>query len=319
MIPRRHDVQLTIGLDWCSVIVMKRLLVAALALLPLSARANCKIGDCVSGVAGDSLFSVMSMHDMEGGRWIFEASPGYVTGKIKGSDIPRESLTVKGVTGAFAVKRELSPNWGVGMLGSFVKQSNENTLTTQSGLAPGNVATSIPGSARAGGTIKDMSSRIIALMLTYDPFSNPDGFRLPLSVGPLYMDQGVEFTHSFSNSGVAQTEKASISRRDLGLFGNASFDFLVAKDFRIMPGVSVGGAPSFLGASNYAKYDYVVERNGTRTLFPYETSFQSFFATIYVQLLYRPWGLGANAIVMSNSDDIKIYSLKLTKKFGGKA
>ena len=92
-----------------------------------------------------------------------------------------------------------------------------------------------------------------------------------------------------------------------------SFDFLLFKNFRLMPGFSVGVAPG----SNYAKYDYVVTRNGAAVgSFAYETAMQPMFATVYASVEYRPWDVSFNYIIISHADKLKDYSLTFSKKWG---
>jgi len=288
---------------------------------PSTVWANCKLGDCVSGTAGTAMFSVMSMHDMVGKRWVIEVAPGYFSGQF-GVDQPGHNMDVKGWASAFAIKREFTAHWGAGIIGGLASQSGESTITRASGqLAPDLPASMGPGlsggNSHPGGTFKNIKATLFGLMLTFDPFANPDGFRMPISAGPIWFTQGVDFENIFTNpdNGKAQKDSFTLERKTQGLFANVSFDFLFWDKVRLMPGFTVGGS---LSASNFLDFEYVVVQDDVEVgRFAHNTSFQPFFAVIYVSVLYRPLGLSFNYKFISNDQSNKIYALKWTKKFGG--
>jgi len=301
------------------------LLLATMLTLSVSARAGTKLGETLLGVTGDSVMGVMGMHDMKGGRWVVQVSPGYITGKVNTAFGTGENFSMKGYSMAFAIKREFTANWGAGLIGGFTKQSGNSTLSTPSGLAPDTAfpeVPTVPGVRRSGysgGTISGMYGNALGVMLTLDPFSNPDGFRMPISVGPMMLWEGIKFRHEFNNPNLgnaAQVDTAEVKRSDLGFFSNISFDFIFFKDFRVMPGIALGFAP---GKSNYAKYDYNVTRGGVTTAFAHETAMQPMWTSVYASFLYRPWDVNVNYIVMSGADQLKNYSITVGKKFGGKS
>lgn len=299
------------------------LAMAMALLLPVTAKAGCKLGECLLGVTGDSIMGVMGMHDMKGGRWVVQASPGYITGKVGSAINPTDTFDLKGYSGAFAVKREFTAHWGFGLVGGFAMQSGKSTLTGPSGLAPAAAFAEMPvggtngSDGYSGGEISNMYGNSVAALLTWDPFSDPDGFRMPISVGPAMIWEGFEFRHAFTNpnaGNAAQVDTAKVHRSDLGALANVSFDLPPLKDFRLMPGFTVGVAPG----TNYAQYDYTVQRNGaTFGTFRHETAMQPMFVSIYTALAYRPWDIGLNYIISSTANKVKNYSLTLTKKWGG--
>ena len=303
---------------------LSALLLAVLS-IPAASWAGCKLGECLLGVTGDSILGVMSMHDMVGDRWVVQVSPGYVTGKVGTAIHPNDTFDLKGYSSAFAVKREFTPHWGAGLIGGFTMQAGKSTLSGPSGLAPTTAFPELPpgvggngSDGHSGGEISQVYGNAVAALVTFDPFSNPDGFRLPISVGPMVLWEGFEFRHAFTNTDVAgnpaQVDTTKGSRSDLGFLANASFDMRFFKDFRFMPGLSVGFAP---GKSNYAKYDYVVTRNGVPFgTFAHETAMQPMLTTIYASFLYRPWDVGFNYIIQSYASKLKTYSFTLSKKWG---
>lgn len=275
------------------------------------ARAGCKLIECTQAYSGDSVMSVSGMHFMEGDKWVVQAAPGYFSSNVHelvstGVDVP-----VSGFDGALAVKREFSPHWGAGVGGSFSLQTGGGGLGTQtSGFAPPAAATA--GDALAGGQIKNMYGNAIFAAVTYDPFSSPDGFRLPLSIGPLYMWQGFQFSNTVGN----QTETVNASRSFVGVYANASVDVPLGKGFYVMPGIQFGGSPRSNPLFNYT---YTVTKAGTTTNFTGLGDYMSeFFTTIFASVAYRPWDVSINYVFIDGSSGSgRNFSLTLTKKWKG--
>ena len=290
-----------------------------LLLLPGAASAGTKLGETLLGVTGDGIMGVESMHDMRGGRWVVMVAPGYVTGKVGTAISESDTFSMKGYSAAFAVKREFTPNWGAGLVGGFTMQSGKASLSGPSGLAPRGAFPELAAGSNGhpGGEITNMYGNAVAALVTFDPFSNSGGFRLPISAGPLMMWEGFEYRHEFVNASAgnaAQVDTAKVSRSDFGGLLNVSFDFLLFKDWRLMPGISVGAATG----SNYATFDYVVTRNGALFgRFPQETAMQPMFTTVYATVQYRPWDVSFNYIILSHANKLKNYSFTLAKKWGG--
>jgi hypothetical protein len=76
--------------------------------------------------------------------------------------------------------------------------------------------------------------------------------------------------------------------------GAISFDFLVFKNIRLMPGILVG--QGFAGQE--AKYDYLVQQNGgTTRAYPGTLTGTPGFGAGYFSATYRPWGVGYTVTV----------------------
>lgn len=250
---------------------------------------------------------------MRAGRWVVEASPGFWTlrsGEKTGGGNPNVDISAQGYTGAFSVKREWTDRWGLGLFGSFASQTGEEAIPSNTSLATIVQLKNLPaGAGGAGGTIRGMNGSVIGLMVTYDFFPNPEGFRMPFSIGPLLVRQGMEFENTAPNP----RESLKIDQSDIGAFWNLSGSFLVMKGkLRITQGVfgAVGG--SFIRAVEY--------KTGAATTVQ-DVGSTNAAPVLYTAFLYRPWGLSFNwnmtelllgSRVASNS----IYSLKWTKKWG---
>lgn len=146
------------------------------------------------------------------------------------------------------------------------------------------------GAGFAGGDISNVSGVTTGILVTYDPFENSEGFRLPMSIGPFWASQGFDFNNRFTNpnNGRSQEESVAFRRTFFGLVMNVSADFVVAKDFRLMPGMLYG-----MGfADTDPTIDYVVTQNGAVTTYQNKLfDVRPKFGTPYFQVEYRPWNL----------------------------
>lgn len=276
--------------------------VLALALAP---RAFSQQGDPNAG-KGDSfasgskealaktLLSVASMHDMEGGRWILVAAPGFWLGDLDGLQCGtntaqvacRGTGTLHGWTFGTALKRELSRHWGIGVLAGASRQFGSVDLTNQNRFG-----SEISDAGFAGGIFKNMESTFVGVQVTFDPFSGPDGIRLPISFGPMLLDAGADFSHSFTNpnTSLPQTESFHTAQSGLGVFANVSLDIPLGKRLRAMPAILLG---SIVGDEQ--KIDYIVDRNGTITHSTVDAFNDNILGSLNVALQYRPWSLTLN-------------------------
>lgn len=281
--------------------------------------------ECVSEISANSIVTVMGMHEMEGRRWVVEVAPGLWTHGIPSNVVntTQETLSMKGFTAGLALKREFSPHWGVGFLGAVARQSGASTFKGQSGLAPPEASPGVPGGAGfAGGQDKDAYADVAALMFTYDPFTDNEGFRMPISFGPMYVSQGLTFEHRFTNpnNGRAQTEKMLVKDSFWGPVGDVSLDFLLFKKLRVMPGLFFGGRVPKKGIDTEdwttkdpnPIYDYTVDQNGTRYRFPRKVPGSNSVGSMHLGVLYRPW----NLTFLMYFESGKTYALKWTRKFG---
>jgi hypothetical protein len=294
-------------------------LIAVLMVSAAPGWCGCKLVECVTSFSGDSLIPVVSMHEMRGDRWIVQASPGYWETSLPEIEVLPTNVPMTGLVGSFAVKHEFTQHWGLGVGGSFTQQTSGGDLgTTVSGLEPLTGSNAIPGSGAAGGKLSGIYGNSIFAMVTWDPFSGPDGFRMPLSLGPLYMWQGFQFSNTFVNaaSGKTETDTVNASRRFVGFFANASFDVPLGKKVYVSPGVLFGGYPG----TPLFNYDYVIAQNGgSGGSYSQGDYLGEFFASIYVSALYRPWDLGFNYVITDQTaSGSRSFSITLTKKWGGK-
>ena len=330
-------------------ILTRRKLVVALAALLLGTGKSwaCRLSECTSQIGFTSLVSVLGMHDMEEGRWVIQAAPGLwnVTGGFQASaggnnvGVPTRALPpdpylygaeyIKphGYDGSLAIKREFSPNWGLGLMGSFASENGNSSITQGSGLAPDAAYNGTPGGAGfMGGTYSNIFANEVALMATWDPFANPNGFRMPISFGPYVEWSGENFSHSFvnPNNGQAQAESAAVRQTEVGALANISFDFLLFKNLRVMPALLIGYVPQ-----KNDNYNYVVSQAGAVTSYPWNTVGGGHVSMPYVTMTYRPWDLSVNYVFLGdlsflagNTDPqmkFSNYSITMTKKFGGKS
>lgn len=294
---------------------MRTLTLAALVavVLPSAAFADCKLAECGFDIGTASAFNVAAMHDMQGGRWIVEAAPGYwrlSTGK--GGDDPH------GYTAGFSVKHEFSPSWGAGLIASTARQSGTINITKKSDLVQDSLFSAAPG-----GSVKDMGGSIVGLMATHDFHPAQDSWRLPFSFGALYTWRTVKFTHDFTNAASQhEVDSVDFTNKSLGLFLNASVDFLVHKDFRIMPGVFLAKGTTGMFSGATFTPDYVVTKNGVTTHYHQDISITDAAPVIYTSFAYRPWGVSfdwnmTELLLGKNATASTIYAVKLSKKFGG--
>ena len=306
----------------------------AAALLAGPASAGCRLLSCGFVVAGNSALPVIGMHDMTGHRLTVEVAPAYWTLRSDTGG-QKADLHAHGYSGAFAVKYEITPAWGVGLVGSFADQSGSSVInaktsdllvsadTANRSLAPG-------GAGFGGGTVTNVGGSFIALMGTYDFFHDPDGFRLPLSIGLARVNSRMDFNHDYFVGATHQVESFHLDDSGMGFVVNISADFLAwDKKLRIMPGFYEAH-----GLSYFDGFHYDVQRNGGQV--------QQFSGggsstgggggssggesatndspALYITVNYRPWDLGATwnytqallgGLVASNS----IYSVHWQHRF----
>ena len=259
-------------------------------LLPFRAQAQQKLGESIGAIGGLGLLAVSSMHDMTG-----ERRRAQIAGGLWQTEVPlnnlTESFSASGANLAFAIKKEFSPQFGVGLIGSMVISSNDNPITSVSQLAPDTAAAALPGSGASGGTFSDIYGNAVGVMFTYDPYPNPEGFRLPISLGPMFFWKGFRFEHTFnnpSNGNAAQTESAEVANTNIGIFANVSFDFLAFGTLRIMPGILY--AKGFTSDSEL-DYQYEIDQGGTVSKFDAQLIQGDDFSEFYTALLYVPWNI----------------------------
>jgi hypothetical protein len=296
-------------------------LVISLASSP--AVAGCRLVSCGFIVAGNSALPVISMNEMQGGRWTVEVAPAYWTLK---SDTGGQNADIKpkGFAGAFAVKREFSPRWGLAIIGAKAAQQGDTTLSrpTKDLLVSASRAnTAIAnGAGQRGGTVKDVGGSFYGLVATYDFFGEKDAtFRLPFSFGVSHVTNKLSFETSYANAGTTQTETFKLDKSGLGALVNLSADFIVwDKKLRVSPGIYINHGLSYIKDAEYK----VTRSNGFSQTITADESATNVAIASYVALSYRPWDLGftwnftqdvAGGAVASNS----IYSLHWQKRFGG--
>ncbi len=299
---------------------------------------SCTREDCVTTISIDSLLPVIGMHDMQGDRWIVQVSPGYwmadnvLVTKGQSTLGPQQAESgFRGYSGALAVKREFSPHWGAGLMGSFAVQQGQRDIGgITMDLAPTNANTSTPGGAGIfpGGTLKGIYGNQVAAVATYDPFS--EGFRLPISFGPYYLWQGYQFTHSFinPNNGAAQTESADVTYHSVGVVANVSADFVLFKKIRIAPAL-FAAATKLDFSTPLVSFNYKVTQNGIQKSYSNAEYMMANYAIAYLNLGYLPWSIDFNYVLIngiqtgSNNDPVafksQVFSLTWTKKWGGKS
>ncbi len=202
------------------------------------------------------------------------------------------------------MKRELTAHWGLSGVFAYDRQLSPVDLGSYaSGWAPDGVS----GVGSPGGQFKNDNGGVAAFLVTYDPFTNPGGFRMPVSLGPFYGWQGLDFVNNIS---ATDTESVNYRRSFAGVMGNISLDFLLFHDLRVIPGLLI-----FQGfASREAPYTYVVDNNGTITNYPLKLTAAPSGGDPYVQFLWRPWNVAATASLLSGSE---VYALTWSHKWSG--
>lgn len=270
---------------------------------------GCGLIGCINMIAAGQALSVASMHDMKGGRWVFLGTfSNWKADNVLNPDGPDGNARVdtSGTGVSFALKREFTSHWGGGLIGSFSTGKDIELGTLDAGLAPDDAESA--GFGGPGGRFSDHHSHFLAVMFTWDPFDNPDGFRLPISAGPAHFWQGLTYQNG--------AESAIIERNTMGLFANVSLDFLIG-EFRIMPGVlyinMFGGTES--------------TENGDRVPFDYVTPGGSFSGlydgpdnagSIYTTFRYRPLNVSFNwTLPVLDLKRVQMYSLTWNKEWGG--
>lgn len=300
------------------------LLALALAsLLPLSARAGCRLTDCGFIVAANSALPVIGMHDMVGGRWVLEVAPAFWTMKT-GTGGQAVDVHPKGFAGSLALQREFSPRWGLGIVAATSRQSGEVTtgqsLVNAIQAASDANAGTVGGAGSAGGTIKNMGGSYVALLATHDFFSDPEGFRLPVSFGVAMVQNRLDYSHEFTNpaDGSLQRETMKIDHSGLGAVVNVSADFLVKEKLRVMPGFYLAHGLAYLPAVEYK----VQKNNGAVQTFSRDQTSTQAAPSLYLSFLWRPWNLGftwnyTEVALGGNVTSNSIYSLHWAKRWGG--
>ena len=287
----------------------------SLGFLPGHSYGNSTYFDTLSEIDGEIASSVVGMHEMEGGRWDVKIAPAYIDARSiqmqYGGANSNGTASFKAVGAAFSVQRELSPHWGVGFIGSYTSQQGNGIITGPNGVSSGflNGQPAAVGT-QSGGIISGTHDYLTAVTVTWDPFSGKDAeFRMPITVGPAYMSRGM----NYSNTVGSETDSAKITNTGLDVFANISFDILVTKYFRLMP-----GALMFYG-NNELNYNFAANNNGAITSKTIATRLGSVpDPTMYVDLLYRPWNVTLNYSVSPGlaQNKVNIYSLTWAHKWG---
>lgn len=301
-----------------------------------NSKGSTTLGQAGTDPIGVSLFPVASMHDMAGKKWTFAVAPGIWDIKkivILNGQTPNEALCPAGgcsksttfpsglhgwVLGA-ALKREVSAHWGYGVLVGIARQTKPMELKSyQSSLMPPEASSGTAGGAGApGGEFSEVNGNSIAFLVTYDPFTDPDRFRMPVSIGPFFASQGFKFKNAFTNpnNGRAQEESVDFKRSFGGIMANISFDFIFFKSLRVSPGFIIGMGSGTRSPS----YDYVVKQDvsGTKA---YRTKLRDTrpeVGALYIELLYRPWGLSLSKPFIPEGGYLEATTVKWTHKWGG--
>lgn len=291
-----------------------------------TAQASTKLGQSATDPLGMALLPVSSMHDMQGGRWTVSVAPGLWTVGGIAPDTCRHScgsgdytfpFKINGKLFGLGLKREFSPKWGAGVVFAWSKQGGSVDLGAQdSGLAPASALAGTAGSAGfGGGTFENFGGYVFGAFVTHDFFDNPDGFRLPVSIGPMIAKQSLDFKHTFTNpnNSLAQTESVEWRRTFTGALINVSFDFLFFKNLRVMPGIM--GAFGFTSGAE-SDFDYVVTQAGTSTAYKHSLTASPESGTLYVQFLWRPWNLGTTFNFQPGNEDTRAFTLQWHRSFG---
>lgn len=271
-------------------------------------------------VLAKSLISVASMHDMRGGRTFIEIAPGYWTGNLGGIQCGANTARTSCVgTGSFhgwalsgALKHEFSPHWGVGLLAGLSRGSGSITIANQNEFAAGQ----IPDAGYAGGTFKDVRSQFVGLQVTFDPFTRPGGFRLPLSFGPMLKSAGAKFDHVFTNPNTGKPQEESFDvwpqHPDVGFYVNASMEVPIGSKFRVMPGILVGEG----GSQTHPDMTYNVNRNGVLSSYTVSQNNDNMIGDANVGFEWVPWNLTFNVdLPIGDLKTWTLYSLRWARTF----
>lgn len=227
------------------------------------------------------------MHDMLGERLIVEVMPAYWTASFDGGD-------TAGYGGALALKYELTPNWGVALLGSY-GSSNEFS-TTQSFLLSDQTQF-------VSGKYKLDYSEALALALTYDPFSEPGGFRLPIYAGAVSRKAKMSGSEKWTTDTITVVNEVT---DDLNWMAGISPEFNIWK-FRLQPGVTLIW---------YKNTTLTAKRaNGTDLNGSYHTSYGRGSGDLLLGIKYVPWGLTYNFQYTVNLENLTIHSLTFSKSW----
>ncbi|MDE2143238.1 MAG: hypothetical protein KGJ84_12590 [Elusimicrobia bacterium] len=271
-----------------------------------------KLSQAASDPLGSAILPVAGMHDMTGRRWGVAVSPfAWKTDNILsdgscctnggGAVGGNGSLpSVSGYGGSAAIQYEFSSHWGAQAFFGMARGGTVDLGAEVSGLAPTTAFTgSTNGAGFAGGNFSGMDGTVVGAMATWDPYDNPKGFRMPISLGVFEGWQQFNFNHTFvnpNNATISQDESVKFRRSYPGVVGGISFDFLLFKELRVMPGILVG--QGFAGQE--AGYDYVVVQNGVSRSFHHTLTGTPGFGAVYLATNYRPWGIGYTVTFIPN-------------------
>lgn len=229
---------------------------------------------------------VMIMYNMFGERFIIEVMPAYWTVSFEGGD------AASGYGGALALKYEFTPHLGAALLASY-GSSNEFSTTKSFFLSDQTQFVS--------GKYKLDYSEAVGLALTYDPFSEPGGFRLPIVVGAVSRKAKMSGSEKWTTGTITVVNEV---RGGLNLMTGISLEFNIWK-LRFEPAVVVIVPKNSTVTAKRA--------NGTDLESTYYTSYGRGSVDFLLGINYVPWGLRYN--FQYTVDNLTIHSLTFSKNW----
>lgn len=219
----------------------------------------------------------------------------------------------------------INDHWGFSLLGAWGQLKGEtlgiqeSSNSSNPGFFGGSFSTDADDGTILGYEIMDKKGFGIqgAAALIYDPFTDPEGFRLPLMIGlsAMYMSQKANLT--FFSQAFQEDLEVSIKQSNFlpGLFLGVSAQFKTGP---------VRWVPFFSSHSNFKtdSREFLITRksDGTVLLDTSESEEESLKPTLGISINYIPWDLGISIIpsffsLFGKEGNVKINVFSVTKVF----
>lgn len=248
------------------------------------------------------------------GQWQFSVAPGLFkyrfaedrggTGGGGGSSSKNRNISMDGYGVAVSVVYPFTEHLGLGFIGTHATGDGESLMAEQldaSGAVIGDL----------GSTGDSLSATVGAAFAVFDPFGDPDGFRLPLLAGLSYqnisLDKKLETTISSQLLRVeTKTEFSTV-----GYLAGIAPSFKAFRKFRV--------TPFFMYLTPGKDAERVTTDTNVTTGASRVTTEKTNVGVeaFGMALTYEPWNLTWLWNISAATDDTKTYSLKWSKKWGG--
>lgn len=234
---------------------------------------------------------------MKAGVWELSVTPTYFSfdPKAESSNDADINGSVAGFGGAVALSYYFSPQLGISFLGGSVSGDGEGIVRANSG-----------STGQAMG-IHEYSGYLVGAYLVLDPYSDPEGFRLPFFIG-------AGFAHYFEKiafKASPDVDRREIDRDKVVVGAGIAPQFKLFKNFRISPFVLINKPLDSLFTEKRVDMVNAGEFGGRD---PSENPHAPYNNSFGINFTFLPWNLSSQ-LSMGTVAGISIYTLSWAKRW----